>query len=198
MFVHIPDERDRLEMRRIVARKRFGTQAAGKHSNIIGSVRNRGEAQLKTPGRPVHGKEIPMSESFYFECRLDLPLSDAIEKLTAALKNEGFGVLTRIDVHDVLKKKIDADFKPYVILGVCNPHLAHRALVRNSDVGMMLPCPITVEADSDSSSIIHIGNPDAFINFGEFADDPELQKVANEAREKLDRAAKSLQSAMVS
>lgn len=139
-----------------------------------------------------------MSDAFHFECRVDLPLSDAIEKLTAALKNEGFGVLTRIDVHDVLKKKIDADFKPYVILGVCNPHLAHRALVQNSDVGMMLPCPITVETDSGSTSIVHIGNPGAFINFGEFAEDVELQAVANEAKEKLEQAARVLQPPMVS
>jgi len=135
-----------------------------------------------------------MSDSFYFECRLDLPLSEAIEKLTDALKNEGFGVLTRIDVHEVLKKKIDADFKPYVILGVCNPHLAHRALIQNSDVGMMLPCPITVEADSGSSSIVHIGNPGVFINFGEFAEDAELRSVASEAKEKLEQAARALRT----
>lgn len=81
-----------------------------------------------------------------FEILLDAPYEKAVELVSAALKAEGFGVLTRIDVRATLKEKLDAEFRPYAILGACNPSLAHRALLHDAEVGLMLPCNVTVEA----------------------------------------------------
>jgi uncharacterized protein (DUF302 family) len=136
-----------------------------------------------------------MSQSIAFEVTVSAPYDKAIEKTTDALKTEGFGILTRIDVKQTLKEKINADFRPYAILGACNPPLAHRALSHDGHVGLMLPCNVTVEAKDDKTSIVRIGDPDAFLKVGEFANDPVLQGVAKEARERLARAADALKRA---
>lgn len=133
-----------------------------------------------------------MAEQVAFEVTLPLPYEQAIEKLTAALKAEGFGILTRIDVKATLKEKLDADFRPYSILGACNPPLAHRALSHDAHVGLVLPCNVTVEAKDAGTSIVRIGDPDAFLKIGDFAKDPVLQGVAREARDRLKRAADAL------
>jgi len=133
-----------------------------------------------------------MSAQIAFEVTLQVPYEQAIEKVTAALKNEGFGILTRIDVKATLKEKLNADFRPYAILGACNPPLAHRALSHDALAGMVLPCNVTVEAKDDKTSIVRIADPDAFIMIGRFAEDLVLQGVAREARQKLERAAQAL------
>jgi len=133
-----------------------------------------------------------MTQQVAFEVTLALPYDQAIEKLTAALKTEGFGILTRIDVKATLKEKLNADFRPYSILGACNPPLAHRALAHDAQAGLMLPCNVTVEAKDAGTSVVRIGDPDAFLKIGDFGKDPVLQAVAREAREKLKRAADSL------
>lgn len=133
-----------------------------------------------------------MSQQIAFEVPLDVPYDAAIEKVYVALKAEGFGVLTRIDVKPTLKEKINVDFRPYAILGACNPPLAHRALSHDAKVGLMLPCNATVEAAGESKSVVRIGDPDAFLKIGDFASDPVLQDIAREAREKLQRAAEAL------
>ena len=136
-----------------------------------------------------------MAEQVAFEVTLALPYEQAIEKLSAALKAEGFGILTRIDVKQTLKEKINAEFRPYAILGACNPPLAHKALSHDGQVGLMLPCNVTVEAKDDRHSIVRIGDPDAFLKIGEFAKDAVLQGVAKEARARLARAADALKRA---
>jgi uncharacterized protein (DUF302 family) len=133
-----------------------------------------------------------MSHPIAFEVTLAVPYERAIEKLTAALKDVGFGILTRIDVKATLKEKLNADFRPYAILGACNPPLAHRALSHDAQVGLMLPCTVTVEAQDAQTSVVRIGDPDAFLKIGDFAKDPVLQEIAREARQKLKRAADSL------
>ncbi len=133
-----------------------------------------------------------MPSGLGFEVRLQLPLDQAIERVTEALKAEGFGVLTRIDVQQVLREKINADFRPYVILGACNPSLAHRALQRKAEAGLLLPCNVTVEAAGDGS-LVRIGNPDVLMGVGDLEQDPHLRELASEARIKLERAARSLE-----
>ena len=135
-----------------------------------------------------------MNEPIAFEITVKLPYEQAIEKTTAALKAEGFGILTRIDVKATLKEKINAEFRPYAILGACNPPLAHRALSHDAQVGLLLPCNVTVEAQGEHAAIVRIGDPDVFLKIGGFARDAVLQDIAREARQKLQRAAAALKS----
>lgn len=82
--------------------------------------------------------------AYGFSTTIDLPYEQAIEKVTEELKKEGFGVLTTIDVKDTLKKKLDVDFKRYVILGACNPPFAYKALQAEEEIGLLLPCNVIV------------------------------------------------------
>jgi uncharacterized protein (DUF302 family) len=129
------------------------------------------------------------SEMLGFEVLMGVPYEQAIDLVTAALKVEGFGVLTRIDVRTTLKEKLNQDFRPYVILGACNPPLAHRALSANSWVGLMLPCNVTVESTGDRKSLVRIINPQSMLTFGDLSIDPVLSDVALEAYTKLRRVA---------
>jgi uncharacterized protein (DUF302 family) len=133
-----------------------------------------------------------MSQEIGFEVRLDLPYEEAVEKVIAALKEEGFGVLTRIDVRATLKEKLGEDFRPYVILGACNPPLAHRALSQDAVVGLMLPCNVTVEQDPDGGSTARIATPEMMMTVGTLQENPDLLEVAKLAKEKLERVAESL------
>lgn len=126
------------------------------------------------------------------EIRLDAPYDEAIERVAAALKEQGFGILTRIDVKDTLKQKIDVDFRPYAILGACNPTLAHRALGARAEVGLLLPCNVTVEAADDGGTIVRIADPGVMMGVGGFEDDRTVAGVAEEARSLLAKAAEAL------
>lgn len=136
-----------------------------------------------------------MSAELGFEATLELPFDAAIEKVTEALKAEGFGVLTRIDVHDTLKKKIGADFRPYAILGACNPQLAHRALSTRADVGIMLPCNVTVESAGAERSLVRIADPQVMMTVGSLGTVDVLREVGGEARSRLIRVAEALKAA---
>ncbi|GAB4577405.1 MAG: DUF302 domain-containing protein [Anaerolineales bacterium] len=120
---------------------------------------------------------------------LKVPFEEAIRKATDALKIEGFGVLTKIDVKCTLKEKINVDFRRYVILGACNPALAHRALIANADVGLLLPCNVTVQEAGDEIAVAAV---DPLQMLGVLRDDPSVQAVAVEARAKLERMIASL------
>ena len=135
-----------------------------------------------------------MSEELGFEVNLDVSYEAALEKVTAALKAEGFGVLTRIDVQATLKEKLGADFRPYAILGACNPPLAHRALSTDSWAGLMLPCNVTVEAREQGGTLVHIANPDMMMQAGGLEGNETLRGVAAEARSRLERVAGALKS----
>jgi len=129
-------------------------------------------------------------QEYQFRTNLSLPYDAAVEKVTAALKEEGFGVLTEIDVQATLKKKLDADFRRYIILGACNPPLAHRALSAELEIGLLLPCNVIVyEGDDSESSVVSIVDPLAML--GTVAN-PGLQPVADEARARLQRVADAL------
>lgn len=132
-----------------------------------------------------------MSQTTYgFGVSVDLPYDEAIERTKAALKEEGFGVLTEIDVRKTLKEKIDADFEPYIILGACNPKLAHRALLAEHEIGLLLPCNVIVHDDGDGRSKVSVMDPNAAMGLVE---GDAVAAVAAEAREKLQRALERLQ-----
>jgi len=91
--------------------------------------------------------------TYHFTKTLNVGFDEAIEIATAALKEKGFGVLTTIDVKKTLKEKIDADFRPYTILGACNPNYAHQALLSEAKIGTMLPCNVIVEATENGVEV---------------------------------------------
>lgn len=108
---------------------------------------------------------------------------EATERVAAALKEEGFGVLTRIDVAQTLKTKIGVDFRPYVILGACNPVLANEALSADDNIGLMLPCNVVVAA-TDGGSEVSCVRPHAMMDI---ADSSRIHGVADEAQARLER-----------
>jgi uncharacterized protein (DUF302 family) len=128
-------------------------------------------------------------QNYGIETTVDLSYDEAIEKVTAALQEEGFGVLTEIDVKATLKKKIDADFRRYIILGACNPHFAHRALQAEIDIGMLMPCNVIVYEADDGKTVVAAMDPGVM---SRVSDNPELPKIAAEARERVERAIASL------
>jgi uncharacterized protein (DUF302 family) len=133
-----------------------------------------------------------MTEELGFEVLMNYSYEEAVEKVVSALKSEGFGVLTRIDVRATLKEKLGEDFRPYLILGACNPPLAHRALSIDPVVGLMLPCNVTIEATTDGGTLTRIANPELMMRVGNMAENEELAQVAKTAREKLERVAEAL------
>ena len=124
-----------------------------------------------------------------FGTMLDVPIDEAIERTTAALKAEGFGVLTKIDVKATLNEKIGEAFYPYTILGACNPRLAHQALTTNPDIGLLLPCNVIVY-ELYGRTTVNIINPE--IMLGSAPENPELSAIAAEAAERLRRVALAL------
>ncbi len=124
-----------------------------------------------------------------FQSTLDLPYEAVLEKVTEALKAEGFGVLTSIDVKETMKKKLDADFRKYAILGACNPALAHKALAARPDVGLLLPCNVIVYEEGEAT-VVNIIDPLSMTNF---IQDPALESVAEEARQRLKRVSEAIQ-----
>jgi len=131
---------------------------------------------------------VPIS----IDVRLDGSYEDALDRVADALKEQGFGVLTRIDVKETLREKLDVDFRPYTILGACNPKLANRALSARPEVGLMLPCNVTVEAAEEGGVLVRIADPGVMMGVGGFEDDAAIASVASEARALLAKAAVSL------
>ena len=132
------------------------------------------------PNQTATGRTVTLATDF----------DTAVRRTVEALKREGFGVLTQIDVKETLKTKLDVDFHPYLILGACNPPLAHRALVAAPEVGLLLPCNVTVAQLEDGRTAVSIIDPMAMLSVVE---NPTLEEVAAEAAEKLDRVAAALQ-----
>ncbi|MCP4204755.1 MAG: DUF302 domain-containing protein [bacterium] len=118
----------------------------------------------------------------------DLLLPRATAAQHQALQEQGFGVLTEIDVKATLKKKLDADFRRYVILGACNPHLANQALNAELEIGLLLPCNVIVYEDGDGS-VVSIADPNVMM---QAAATEELEPLAAEARRRLERVAEAL------
>lgn len=123
--------------------------------------------------------------SYYISARLQVTFDDAIARTEAALKTEGFGVISRIDIQQTLKSKIGVDFRPYTILGACNPKLAHEALQLEDKVGLMLPCNVIVQQSDSGEVEVAAIDPVASM---QAISNPELVKAAEVVREKLARA----------
>jgi uncharacterized protein (DUF302 family) len=126
-----------------------------------------------------------------FTVALSCDYDEAIERTTEKLQEQGFGVLTRIDIHNALREKIGVEFRRYTILGACNPPLAHKALQAVAEVGLMLPCNVTVE-ETEDGSLVRIINPREMMRMGGLEDAAGLREVGDEAYVKLEKVAKAL------
>ena len=123
--------------------------------------------------------------SYAFSKKLEgVSVEQALEKVSAALKENGFGVLTKIDVKETLKKKLDVDFRPYVILGACNPKLAHKALQADPSIGLLLPCNVVIQ-ESEGGALVSFADPKAMF---ELVENAPIEGVADEARRLLQNA----------
>ena len=131
----------------------------------------------------MYGFNITLTDSF----------DNAVKRVTEALKTEGFGVLTDIDVQATMKAKLNVDGAPYRILGACNPPLAHKALTADPDIGLLLPCNVIVYETASEQSVVAAMAPLAAL--GVVGPNPALQEVAREADERLRRALTALKTA---
>ena len=128
----------------------------------------------------------------YNDLKITLPVSpdEADARVRAALQDEGFGILTEIDVRATLKKKLDADFRPYRILGACNPALAHQALSQETDIGLLLPCNVVVyEGDEAGTSVVAILDPEQQLGVSGRDD---LGDLAGDVRRRMERVLAAL------
>ncbi len=126
--------------------------------------------------------------TYGFTKELSLSLDKAIEVTTEQLKKEGFGILTRIDAHDTLKEKLGVDFKKYVILGACNPSYAHKALLAEEDIGLLLPCNVILY-EKDERIVLSVIKPTVAMNM---IGTETLKEIAVEIESKLQRAFESI------
>lgn len=128
--------------------------------------------------------------SYGMKTAVGLDYESAVAKVTEELKAEGFGVLTEINVKDVLKRKLDVDFRKYVILGACNPPLAHKTLQAEKDIGLLLPCNVIVYEDDDGSVVVAAMDPSAAMRVVE---NRAVEPIANEVTSRLERVIAAMQ-----
>lgn len=134
-----------------------------------------------------------MSDSLVFEVALSQSYEDAMKTVETALNAEGFGILTHVNVRNTFKEKLDVDFRPYSILGFCNPSYAHRILTVEPRIGLVLPCKVTVEAAEDNTSIVRFINPVMILKL-ELGDDPAVPALAHEVEEIIRRVVGALEN----
>ena len=120
-----------------------------------------------------------------------LPYEEAVEKTKEALKQQGFGVLSEIDMKAKLKEKLGVDIKRYVILGACNPPLAYKALQADPEIGLLLPCNVIVYETGSAESVVAAVDPNSMMAIN--GDDPVVAEVARDARQRLERAVAAIQ-----
>ena len=130
----------------------------------------------------------PQPSKYGFSKSLDLTYEEAIEKTRAALKQEGFGVLTEIDLKEKLKDKLDVDFRRYMILGACNPQLAYETLQQEIDIGLLLPCNVIVY-ENDGRTVVSAVDAAKMLSV---VGNPKLESTADKVNEKLRRVIDSL------
>lgn len=134
---------------------------------------------------------IEQTTRYGFSVTVNQPYEHAVQRVREELAREGFGVLTEIDVRETFRRKLDVEFRPYVILGACNPPLAHRALTQVLDIGLLLPCNIVVYAgDEEGTSVVAAMDPEAAL---ELAGNDAIAAIAREVKARLERVLESVE-----
>jgi uncharacterized protein (DUF302 family) len=135
---------------------------------------------------------VVMSKSLGIDVELPLPVGDAVAMVRDALKQEGFGILTEIDLQAAFREKLGREFRPYLILGACNPPLAFSAINADPSVGLLLPCNVTVESAGERRTIVRLTNPEALLSSVTLEGSEELHSVARDAGSRMARVAETL------
>jgi uncharacterized protein (DUF302 family) len=133
-----------------------------------------------------------MAHSLGFDVEVPLPFEAAVARVKDALKQEGFGVLTEIDLRAAFREKLNRDFRPYVILGACNPPLAYSAITADPAVGLLLPCNVTVETKDEAVSVVRLTNPEALLSHGALGGSEDMANIARDASARMARVADAL------
>lgn len=136
-----------------------------------------------------------MEQALGFEVELPMAIAEANARVKDVLKQEGFGVLTEIDLQAAFKEKLGKDFRPYVILGACNPPLAYAAVTADASIGLLLPCNVTVEAIDESRTMVRLTDPRVLLGSVAARVAPHLADVATDARARMVRVAETLRRA---
>lgn len=135
--------------------------------------------------------QLPQHSKYGNSRTVDVPYEEAVEQVRSALKQEGFGVLSEIDIKEKLKEKLGVEFRRYMILGACNPPLAYKTLQEDLDIGLLLPCNVIVyEADDTAKSVVSVVDAKAMLSVA--GNNPKLDGVAKEVNERLQRVINSL------
>jgi uncharacterized protein (DUF302 family) len=136
---------------------------------------------------------VAQTSAYGLGIMIDLPYGEALARVRDELAKEGFGILTEIDVAGTLKNKIDVDFRPYTILGACNPPLAHRALSAEIDIGLLLPCNVIVyAADEEGRSVVAAMDPEKALAI---TGNDAIAPLAAEVRQRIERALRAVENA---
>jgi uncharacterized protein (DUF302 family) len=133
-----------------------------------------------------------MTQSLGWEVEIPRQFDEALARVRAALKVEGFGILTEIDLRQAFREKLGREFRPYVILGACNPPLAYAAIEADPQVGLLLPCNVTVEAMGPETSMVRLTDPEALLGTSAASGMPALREIARDAAARLARVAAAL------
>jgi uncharacterized protein (DUF302 family) len=144
----------------------------------------------RSTGQPPEESMVEQSTRYGMRTTMELPFELALDRTRKALAREGFGIISEIDMATALKQKLDVTFRPYVILGACNPQLAHRALMLEHELGLLLPCNVVVYADDEQgNSVVAALDPVEALGL---SDNEELRPVAEEVRTRIERVLKEV------
>ena len=133
-----------------------------------------------------------MSQDLGFDVELRSPFDEAVSLVKDALKREGFGILTEIDLQAAFREKLGREFRPYAILGACNPLLAFSAINADPAVGLLLPCNVTIEALDERRSLVRLTNPETLLSVSALSRSPDLAAVARDGSDRMTRVLSAL------
>lgn len=135
-----------------------------------------------------------MTKKLGFDIELPVGFSETAGRVKEALKQEGFGILTEIDLQAAFREKLGREFRPYVILGACNPPLAFSAINVDPAIGLLLPCNVTIESVDERRTLVRLTNPDALLSGSALGSSPALARVARDASDRMSRVLNTLQA----